>query len=159
MPVSEVAPYRNPLDVLWRGVPVLFRADVRLAGVNVSVESNDSELLALVTGFAAVSKDPSESNFLWRIVRDTESLGAIEPAVMIEREELAFATMSAAVVVGVDRERKELLAFVGVNVDESAFKETVFPLFERMTLRAFEPLAPSGRVQSALGVKQNHTHE
>lgn len=159
MPTMRVASYRNPLDVLWRGVPMPFKAGVRVAQLCVSVESNDSELLAVISRPAASPLGSRQSNFLWRIVRDEETPGTLEPAVTLKRDELAFATMGAAVIVAVDNEKKELLAFVGCCVDEATFRGTVFPRFERMTLDAFEPRSSFESAPTELAIAKGREDE
>jgi hypothetical protein len=131
--VSAVAPYRNPLDVLWRAVPTPFRAEMRLAGRRIAVESNDPAILVLLP--TPPDAAPSgESDFLWRVVRDAEASGALEPGVAFDDGPLSLVTMGSALTIAVDHERNELLAFVGASVPLTIFSALALPLFEKMTL-------------------------
>jgi hypothetical protein len=153
---QEMAPYRNPLDVLRRGVPTPYNAEVRIAEVSVSVESNDPAVLATLGRTATSVVESSESKFCWRIVRDDEAPGTIEPPVTIRSGALTVSTMSAAVIVAVDSDRRELLAFIGPSVDARAFEEIAFPLFRSMMLDAFGMDADSGAVRNASAILERH---
>lgn len=156
MSAEVIAPYRNPLDVLWRGVPTPLKAEVRLAEVGVSVESNDPALLAALSRTATSVVAPSESNFCWRIVRDEEAPGIVGPPVTIRNGALTVATMSAAVIFAVDSDRRELLAFIGGSVDVQAFEEIVFPIFEKMTMDAFGMDARSCAGRNVSAILEHH---
>ena len=135
--MSAVAPYRNPLDVLWRGVPTPFRAEVQLARRCVAVETNDPALLAqFPVGIVSTENavQTRESGFLWRIVRDEEAPGAVEPCVAFAEGPLTFVAMGSSLTVAVDHERNELIAFVGGVISPAEFAATALPLFEKLTL-------------------------
>jgi len=151
-----MAPYRNPLDVLRRGVPTPYKAEVRIAEVGVSAESNDPAVLATLARTATSVVESGESKFCWRIVRDDEAPGTIEPPVTIRTGALTVATMSGAVIVAVDSDRRELLAFIGPSVDARAFEEIAFPLFRSMMLDAFGMDADSGAVRNAFAILECH---
>lgn len=156
MSSREIAPYRNPLDVLWRGVPTPYKADVRVAQMCISVECNDPALLGCISRRSASSVAQGKSKFLWRIVRDDEAPGEIEPAISLKNGPVTFAAMSAALTVGVDSDRKELLAFVGGSVDTKGFNETVFPMFEKMTLDAVATQADAETSRAAPAFANQH---
>jgi len=157
--VSAVAPYRNPLDVLWRAVPTPFRAEMRLAGRRIAIETNDSALLAVLP--APPDGAPTgESDFLWRVVRDEEASGAIGPGVAFDDGPLSLITTGSALTIAVDRERNELLAFVGVSVSLTIFSALALPLFEKMTLGSIASMG-SGALSIATpdGTSNSAGHE
>jgi hypothetical protein len=144
--MSAVAPYRNPLDVLWRGVPTPFRAEVQLARRCVAVETNDPALLAqfpVGTVSTENAAQTRESDFLWRIVRDEEAPGTVEPCVAFAEGPLTFVAMGSSLTVAVDHERNELIAFVGRMISHTEFAATALPLFEKLTLGGRGSLDPA----------------
>jgi hypothetical protein len=140
----EVAPYRNPLDMLWRCVPTPHVAEVQVAECAIRVESNDPDLLALVPKFTGSVAGPRQSTFLWRIVRNIEASVDLGETLILEQEELIFVTMGGALAMAVDRGRGELLGFVGPCANDSMLKETIFPLSLRLTLECFGRQEDSG---------------
>jgi hypothetical protein len=109
----------------------------------VQSESNDPEIVAIMVEIAQGIAEESERAFLWRIVRDPDSLGGIQPPTILTQGDLSFVSMGTTLLVGVDRERRELLGFVGAGVGRNAFKESVFPLLMRLTLDAAGSSAPA----------------
>ncbi len=136
MPISRIEPYDDPLDVLWRHVPTPFQAMVFLDQFPVLVESNDPQITSLVTDMTGGKSGQAVPPFLWRIVRDVDSLGSVQPALVLTHGDLTFANMGAAMTVGVDRARRELLVYVGAAVGKQTLKESVLPLLIRLTLDA-----------------------
>jgi hypothetical protein len=146
---SRVAPYSDPLDVLWRCVPTPYRAVVHLAAVRVIVESNDPQVPEAVAARADHPAERGQSSFLWKIVRDVEAPGPIEPTRLFQRGELRFANMGAALTVAVDRDRRELLSFISGDVDERIFRESALPLFVRLMLDAVGQQTPGADLEGA----------
>jgi hypothetical protein len=130
----RTVPYSDPLDLLWRLVPTPYFKWTCVGHLPVRVESNDPEIVATVTEITPEALGETECAFLWRIVRDPNSTGGIQPATILTHGDLSFISMGTSLLVGVDCKRRELLGFVGVGVDRNAFKESVLPLLMRLTL-------------------------
>jgi len=137
---------------LWRSVPTPFRAEVRLLDLRITVETNDTALLTQLADAriaADGAADLSESDFLWRIVRDGEAPGGLEPVVALEEEPLHVVTMGSSLMVAADRERKELLAFIGGAISPGQFASLALPLFGRLTLGECNFVGPSVHREAA----------
>jgi hypothetical protein len=138
--------YRDPLDLLRRFLPTPFRTRVRLPFATVELETNDLSLFPTL-----VSAEPpveivrteqvstgapasiSTHSCLWKIVRDVDVGGKVAEASIVMAGSLMVYTMGPACLIGADRDRKEILGFIGRDVDLSVLREFILPAVVRLT--------------------------
>jgi hypothetical protein len=132
------ATYRDSLDLLWRFVPTPFRSEIHVGHLRVQIESNDLEIPQILCETNRREFTETECTFLWKIIRDPEIAGGLEAATILTDGDMSFLKMGLAVQAAMDREQRELLAFVGTGVCVRAFKESVAPLLVRLTLGLLE---------------------
>jgi hypothetical protein len=150
MPDTSITAYQDPLDVLRRFAPTPFHLRVCVGRLRVRVESNDPRILAILAKMTPEKTADTEQTFLWRIIRDPENAGGIEPAAIFVDGALSILKLGSGVFAGVDGEHRELLGFVGTGVCDHAFGETVVPLFVQLTLDAARGGAGMGAAEFAL---------
>jgi hypothetical protein len=126
--------YSDPLDLLWRFVPTPHVSAFHVGDFRVCVESNYPAILGLLDQTQCREPVVNDCTFLWRIIRDSAVAGGTAPPAILADGDLTFVNMGPAFLVAVDRQRKELLGFVGTGVSNSEFEETVVPLLVRLTL-------------------------
>ena len=143
MPNTELNAYHDARDPLWRLAPTPFQCKLRIGRLPVLVESNDPQRLAALSKMNSEKSSSAEPIFLWRIISDPKAGGEIEPVARIVDGDLSFLKMGTGVFAGADKERKELLGFVGTGVSDRAFQEFVLPLFAQLTLEAAKGGAPN----------------
>jgi hypothetical protein len=135
MPQLESANYQDPLDLLRRFIPTPYRTRFRLAATSFVVETNDFSLLPelpLETEFDAFLP----SKLAWKLVRDPDAHGLLQEPLQLISGQLTVVAMGTACLIGVDRERRELLGFIGAGVDPRTFQESLVPLLCRLSLEA-----------------------
>jgi hypothetical protein len=160
----QLKPYRDPLDLLRRFAPAPIRTQVQLSFATVELETNDLSLFSTVISPGAQahavrttkpsSDDPargSARSWLWKIVRDADVRGKAAEASIVIAGNLVVFTMGPACLIGADRERKEILGFIGRDIDASVFQEAILPTIVRLTEFVANQQEPSA-VLEALGV-------
>ena len=160
MPNQALAPYRNPRDLLRRFTPTPLKARVGLDFAHIELETNDPSFVAAWSGPAATppSVPPDSSNSLptcfWKIVRDPDVHHRLAEPSFVDAGDLAVCTMGPACLMAADRGRKELLAFIGSEVDARAFQELILPAFCRLTEFVTNPAsAPLGNEEASVSVR------
>ncbi len=138
MPDTGIAAYNDLRDPLWRLAPTPFSVRACIGRLRVRVECNDPQIFASLAKLIPDVSMKIEDEFLWRIIRDPEAAGDIESVAIVVDGDLTFVKMGSGVFAGVDKERKELLGFVGMGVCEHELEEVVLPLFVQITLDATE---------------------
>jgi hypothetical protein len=123
--------YKDPLDLLRRFAPTPLKLQVYLEFANISLETNDLSFLSSL--FQLAVREPSSASCLWRIVRDIDVPGTIIEASIVMAGSLIIYSMGPACLVGADRERGEILAFIGRDVDARVFQESILPALVRLT--------------------------
>jgi hypothetical protein len=144
MPTLEPVSYTDPLDLLRRFAPTPLKAGIHLGFANVVLETNDLSFLPLLlhSNDTKISSTPC----LWKIVRDVDVRGTTVEASILMAGNLIVYCMGPACLIGADRERREILAFIGRDVDAHCFQESVLPALCRLTefvTRPQDPAAPS----------------
>jgi hypothetical protein len=128
----EIASYRDPLDLLRRFAPTPLKTQFHLEFANVLLETNDLSFfpsLPLLNASILSSSHPC----LWKIVRDVDVRLKIAEASIVMAGSLIVYSMGPACMIAADRERKEILAFIGIEVDARVFQESVLPALCRLT--------------------------
>jgi hypothetical protein len=137
VPLLDSANYQDPLDLLRRFIPTPIRTRFCVGATSVAVETNDFALLP------ELPRDTEFDVFLppglaWKLVRDHDAHGLLEEPLRLISGALTIVAMGAACLIGVDRERRELLGFIGAEVDPHTFHESLVPLLCRLSLEAIE---------------------
>lgn len=124
--------YSDPLDMLRRFIPTPLKAVYRIGSVRVMVETNDFTLLPTLPLETEVD-DAGEGTLEWKLVRDGDARGLLETPVFLSSGSLTVVEMGTACLLGLDHERRELLGFLGHDVDPRTYQEFLVPLLCRMT--------------------------
>jgi len=133
----ESSRYNDPLDVLRRFVPTPLKAEYRIGATRVFVRTNDITLLPAFP-LGADLEWAGERIFQWKLVRDGDSRGLLGEPVFLTSGVLTVVEMGTACLLALDHERRELLGFVGADVDARTHQEFLVPFLCRMTNEAFE---------------------
>ena len=124
--------YADPLDLLRRFVPTPLKAGYRFGGARVIVQTNDFSLLPWAS--SAVSLPGIlECDFEWILVRDPGASGPPNPPILLTSGAVTVVQMGSACLIGVDRERRELVAFIGSDVYPRMHQNFLVPLLCRLT--------------------------
>jgi hypothetical protein len=123
--------YNDPLDLLRRFAPTPLKAEVNLEIANVVLETNDLSFLPSLSGLS--STEISTKSCIWKIVRDVDVRGTTIEASIVMAGNLIVYSMGPACLIGADRERSEILAFIGRDVDTHSFQEVILPALCRLT--------------------------
>ena len=127
----EPASYRDPLDLLRRFAPTPLKAQVYLEIANVLLETNDLSFLSSLSQLAA--REPASQSCRWKMVRDMDVKGTTSEASIVMAGSLIVYCMGPACLIGADRERGEILVFIGRDVDARHFQESILPSLIRLT--------------------------
>jgi hypothetical protein len=136
----EIAIYRDPLDLLHRFAPAPLKVSAPLEFASVTLETNDLSFFPEAapqapdaSSHTANAGDPSLPACLWKILRDLDTRQTLaEPTIVIAGNLITY-SMGPACLIAADRERKEILAFIGTAADARTFRETIFPVLCRLT--------------------------
>jgi len=133
VPLSDHTPYCHPLDVLRRFMPSPLKTLVKFEKEIILVETNDSSLLRQFGYFVSQSSPAFSPAFHWKLLRDADVRGKPAEATIVMAGSLLVANMGPACLAGMDLERKELLAFIGGEVDPQDYQNYVFPVLSGLT--------------------------
>jgi hypothetical protein len=126
--------YQDPLDLLRRFIPTPLRTRFHAGDFKVTVETNDFTLLpALPLDTACAAAHPADIE--WKLIRDLDAPGLLEEPLLLSSGNLTVVGMGTACLLGLDHERRELLCFIGTDVDARTFQEFLVPYFCRLTSR------------------------
>jgi hypothetical protein len=142
-------PYRDPADLLRRFAPTPLRARIDLESAGVVMETNDLSLLPPSYVVDVTIPLPSSRSCLWKIIRDVDVRGTTAEASIIMAGSLIVYTMGPACLIGADRERNEILAFIGRDVDKACFHRSILPALQRLTEFVTRKQKPSTVVENA----------
>ena len=127
--------YADPLDVLRRFIPTPLKAVYRIGSLRVMVETNDFTLLPILPLEAEVD-EAGQVTLEWKLVRDPDARGLLEAPVFLSSGTLMVVEMGTACLLGLDHERRELLGFLGSDVDSRTYHDFLVPFLCRMTNEA-----------------------
>jgi hypothetical protein len=127
----------DPLDPLRRFIATPLRTRFRVGATRVMVETNDFRLLPELPLDSATEEGES-GRLEWKLVRDHDAHGLLQEPLLFTGGALTIASMGPACLVGLDRERGQLLCFIGAEVDGRTFQEVLVPFFCRLTNKAAE---------------------
>jgi hypothetical protein len=137
----DLTNYQDPLDILRRFTPTPLRTRFRIAASTVVVETNDFSLLPALPLVTSSSGIPP-ANLDWKLVRDPDARGLLQEPLVLHSGQLTIVAMGAACLLGVDHERRELVCFIGADVDPRTFQEFLVPVLCRLSTQALETPAP-----------------
>ena len=132
MALVDSTNYQDPLDLLRRFIPTPLRTRFRIGDSNVTVETNDFTLLPALP-LDTEPADANPANIEWKLVRDLDAPGLLEEPLLLTSGNLIIVGMGTACLLGLDHERRELLCFIGPDVDGRTFQEFLVPYFCRLT--------------------------
>ena len=133
MPLYDHTPYSHPLDVLRRFMPSPLKNLLKFEEEIILVETNDSSLLLPLGYFDSETTSATSPAFHWKLLRDADARGKPARATILVAGSLLVANMGRACLAGMDLERKELLAFIGSEVDPQDYQIYVFPVLSGLT--------------------------
>lgn len=136
----DLANYQDPLDILRRFTPTPLRTRFRITGATVLVETNDFSLLPALPLETSSTWIPPAS-LEWKLVRDPDARGRLQEPLVLHSGQLTIVAMGAACLLGVDHERRELVCFIGADVDPRTFQEFLVPVLCRLSAQALETSA------------------
>ena len=132
MTLVDSTNYQDPLDLLRRFIPTPLRTRFHVGDSNVTVETNDFTLLpALPLDAACASAHPADIE--WKLIRDLDAPGLLEEPLLLSSGNLTVVGMGTSCLLGLDHERRELLCFIGPDIDGRTFQEFLVPYFCRLT--------------------------
>ena len=129
MSALELSPYHHPLDLLCRFAPTPLKTMVYLESSTVVVETNDLSLLPSLSS----SGSSSSQRCSWKLIRDLDNTFKPSEVSIIMTGSLIVYSMGPACIIGADRERKQILAFIGTGVDAECFETSILPSLSRLT--------------------------
>jgi len=135
MPPRELLAHCDPLDLLRRFVATPLKAIYRIGGVRVMVQTNDFTLLPTLPSGASLDVT-GNWDLEWKLVRDVDARGPLQPSITVDCRALTVVQMGSACLLGLDHERRELLAFIGADVDAHTHQDFLVPLLCQMTKEA-----------------------
>jgi hypothetical protein len=133
VPLYDHIPYSHPLDVLRRFMPSPLKTLIKFEEGIILVETNDSSLLLPLGYLDSETASAISPAFHWKLLRDEDVLGKPAGATILMAGSLLVANMGPACLAGMDLERKELLAFIGGEVDQQDYQICVFPVLNALT--------------------------
>lgn len=139
----------DPPDLLKRFVPTRFRGTLHVGGAEVFVHSNDSTIVDELAP-RAHSFSVASSSFLWKLVYDCDAPSDLLPRTIIACGPTALATLGPGCLIGVDYDRSELMAFLGIPGNHPAFRETILPLLTELTREAIAAAPSSHKAMADL---------
>jgi len=138
MEFTSPSHYRDPLDLLRRFVPTPLRTRFRAGRIAVLVDTNDFSLLPTLP-LESASGNFDVCTFNWKLVRDSDVPGALREPLILLTGELTIVTMGPPCLMALDHKRRELVCFIGAEVDTKAFQDFLVPFLCRLSTETLEP--------------------
>jgi hypothetical protein len=132
VPIPKASGYADPIDILRRFIPTPLKAVYQFGAVQALVQTNDFSLLPPASFAASLTRN-AQRDFAWVLIRDEDASGPLQLPFMLTSGPLTIVQMGPACVAGVDKERRELVAFIGSEVHARAHQEFLVPLFCRLS--------------------------
>jgi hypothetical protein len=142
----------DPLDLLRRFIPTPLKATYRIGPVRVTVQTNDFSLLPTLPSQPDAG-GTDDCHLEWKLVRDTDSSGLLETPTFLTAGALTIVEMGPACLLGLDHERRELLGFIGADIDARTHQNFLVPFLCQMTNDAFAAKA------AAIGVNEEFVND
>jgi hypothetical protein len=147
VPQPDFSRHNDPLDLLRRFLPTPLKAVYRIGSVQVVVRTNDITLLPAFPLGADLDMGGAQ-NLEWKLVRDVDSSGLLDEPVFLNSGVLTIVEMGTACLLALDHERRELLGFIGADIDARTHQEFLVPFLCRMTNDVFASDSSQGFISS-----------
>jgi hypothetical protein len=131
--ISDNSQYNHPLDVLRRFMPAPLRRVIEFENEFILVETNESSFFAPLGALDTQAFSAFLPAFQWKLLRDVDAGGKLAETTILMAGSLVVASMGPACLAGMDLERRELLAFIGGEVDQQEYRNHVFPVLSGLT--------------------------
>jgi hypothetical protein len=125
--------FGSPPDLLKRFVHTPFQGFLRIERAEILVQSNDPTMID-------VPATPSNrtvlgaNSWLWKLIYDSDAESELREATSILFGTRVVANMGSGCLVGLDRERSEVFAFLGITGENPTFREVVVPFLTKLML-------------------------
>jgi hypothetical protein len=159
VPDHEITSYRHPLDLLHRFAPTPLKVAVALKFASVILETNDLSFLPAAPTAQPAPASAIESplpHCLWKIVRDVDNHHKPSEASIVIAGSIIVYSLGPACIMAADRERQEVLAFIGAEAGANVFGDAILPALVRLTEFVTRPVE-SASVHSAIPVSVGDT--
>lgn len=143
---SPVPAYSHPLDILQRFAPAPYTSVSLFSGAILKTSSNDRTLFPPFPDLQ-VAADGVEASITWKLLRDPTAQGSIERSTTFITETLSAIFMGPACLIGADRQRAQIFAFLGSQVDTRAYREHILPALVQLS-RSCRALNTNSRLDS-----------
>jgi hypothetical protein len=130
--MNEDISYSHPLDVLKRFMPAPLSARFFLHGAVTTVETNDRRLVDAFAHTESINRPAEVPGMRWKLLRDVDVVEELGEMTIFSNESLVVVSFGPACLIGVDLERKELLAFIGGAVTKDEYQNAVVPVLMRL---------------------------
>jgi hypothetical protein len=130
--------YADPLDLLRRFIPTPLRTRFRVGRISVRVDSNDFSLLPALP-LESAPGDFGPDTFHWKLVRDSDVPGVLQEPLLLLTGELTIVVMGPPCLLALDHQRRELVCFIGADVDAKSFQEFLVPFLCRLSAEPADP--------------------
>lgn len=136
MPPHDSNGYTDPPDLLRRFVPTPFSAVFPTGFGGILIQTNDPSLLpgASLDTAAEVTQLPTMK---WKLVRDLDASGPLQEPIILSSPPLTIITMGMSCLAAFDRDRGELLGFIGAGVDALTYREVLLPFLFQISDEMF----------------------
>ena len=150
----EFAAYADPLDILRRFAPAPLKAMYRIGSSRAVVQTNDFHLLPALP-LDVNFRVPGEQSQEWKLIRDPDTPGPLEAARFLICGPLTVVEMGPACLLALDHERREVVGFIGADVDARTYQEFLVPLLCRLTQ---EPV-PASPLPASANLRERSAHD
>lgn len=123
-------------DLLKRFVCTPFQGFLRIEGAAIEVQSNDHTMIEVLASAPRLGS-LDRNSWLWKLVYDSDAESDLREVTSIVCRTTVVANMGSGCLVGLDRERSEIIAFLGITGDRPEFRKVVVPFLTKLTLEAF----------------------
>jgi hypothetical protein len=138
MQFTHPAQYNDPLDLLRRFIPTPLRTRFRAGRIAFLVDTNDFSLLPTLP-LESASGILDSCTFTWKLVRDADVPGVLQKPLVLLTGELTVVTMGPPCLLALDHKLRELVCFIGAEVDSRTFQEYLVPFLCRLSAESLEP--------------------
>ena len=152
---SPVPVYFHPLDILQRFAPAPYTSISLCGGSVLKTATNDRTLLPPFPHLQ-VPAGESEVSITWKLLRDPTAQGSIEAQTTFVTETLSAIFMGPACLMAADRQRAQLFAFLGSQVDSRAYREEILPALVQLS-RSCHVLEKDSRLASPINRNIQHS--
>ena len=150
----EFAAYTDPLDILRRFAPAPLKAMYRIGSSRVVVQTNDFHLLPalpLEVNFGVSGEQVQE----WKLIRDSDTPGPLGATRLLVCGLLTVVEMGPACLLGMDHERREVVGFIGADVDARTYQEFLVPLLCRL----MQESVPASPLPASANLREQPVHD